>query len=316
MAAFVSSPATTPSANSISSFTIGPFTATAGQPVIVGVASSGGSGFGTPAISDNFAVSYSWTQIVRLNNNSQQYLTYYVGTGGSGGSGTVTVTGITNSASYYFGGHALPLNNVPPGSGLVVIDQSGTAGGSLNNTNAITFPSLTPTSSNDLAIYCVLLNAGLIPNANTPAGFSYLSAVVYPPVPDNLVTAFVQQGPQSGVALAPTTTQSSGGTNYWGTVGILVFGLPDGSVDLAESSSLPSSQLPPIGPPPLTAMLFAPSQVQDFYNTAPKNQPTTQSSADLSSLVGIPSEMLKLDGMKPTNIGESRMYQILPAIPK
>lgn len=108
---------------------------TSGQPIMLAVASSG-----TPAISDTFSTPYTWTRI-----QLEGALSAYVGTGGAGTSGTITVTGSSTVT-----GIAAPCIGASTASGLSAIDHSGgTAGLSATATS----PSLTPSVTGEGAFY-------------------------------------------------------------------------------------------------------------------------------------------------------------------
>jgi hypothetical protein len=109
-----------------------------GQPLIVAIECAGALG-GTITVTDTFATPYTWTQVIEDTVQNEFLL---IGTGGSGSSGTVT---ISNPADSTFG---LDTNMKVFGcagaslaSGLSAIDNSAVSSGSLTS---IVLPVITP----------------------------------------------------------------------------------------------------------------------------------------------------------------------------
>ena len=109
-----------------------------GQPLIVAIGCAGALG-GTITVTDTFATPYTWTQVIE---DTVQNDFLFIGTGGAGTSGTVT---ISNPADSTFG---LDTNmkvfgcaGASTASGLLAIDNSAVSSGS---STSIVLPVITP----------------------------------------------------------------------------------------------------------------------------------------------------------------------------
>ena len=92
---------------------------TSGQPILV--ANLATTNLGATPISDTFSTPYTWTKIDSIAGSSRA-VDLWIGTGGAGTSGVITVVGSNPSA-----GAAIPLSGASTGAGLAAIDVA-TAG--------------------------------------------------------------------------------------------------------------------------------------------------------------------------------------------
>jgi hypothetical protein len=144
---------------------------TSGQPIILYWASINSSAAAplASAISDTFSTPYLWTKVVNgLCPSGYGAGALYVGTGGSGISGTITITYATTIA----GGAAFPCTGASTASGLSAIDAS--ASGTSTNTpygfNSTTIV-LAPTAANEGALVTIV-NQNSINSTSGDAGYA------------------------------------------------------------------------------------------------------------------------------------------------
>jgi hypothetical protein len=97
--------------SSRSSYTLVVSSVTSGQPIFVG---SGCGGHNVSSISDNFSTPYSWTQVEHTTQSD-----LWIGTGGVGSSGTITVT---YGGAYLIGGFAVSCVGASTSAGLGAVD--------------------------------------------------------------------------------------------------------------------------------------------------------------------------------------------------
>ena len=131
---------------------------TSGQPIIL-VHATQGYATALSSIADTFGGHYAWTRVD--GNNTYQDLEIYIGTGGTGTSGTVTVT----APSGIIGGMAVPMIGASTSAGLGAVDVHG---------NTATFGSaiqmgLTPTASYEAILSAMV---GPSPYASYIYGFA------------------------------------------------------------------------------------------------------------------------------------------------
>jgi phage-related protein len=139
-------------ASNRASFTLAISGVTSGQPVIVGVSAFS---FAVSSIADNFATPMTWTRID--GHGTVQFQELWIGTGGVGTSGTITVT---MGGSGACGGWAVSLAGSSTGAGLLAVDVHGNSTG----TGLVTL-SLTPTALGEVAIYTAGIYGGSLPVA-------------------------------------------------------------------------------------------------------------------------------------------------------
>ena len=179
-------------------------TVVSGQPIAVAVVlypASSPSG-----ISDDFPTPYTWTAVGPPETSSGGSIQNYLGTGGAGTSGTVTVAGISTS---YAGGVAVPCIGASTAAGLAAIDVHG---GSSTPTL-----SLIPGAAGEGAFYAAFTAYALAGDPSSPwvnthialSGTEYGDVATY-------------ASPASGSALAVTWTS---GSNYV-TAGLIVKAAP------------------------------------------------------------------------------------------
>lgn len=115
---------------------------TSGQPILLFW--FGWIGSGVTGIADTFSTPYTWTR-VETNSNTGNTVELWIGTGGVGTSGTITVT-----KSGDHGGIAVPCDGASTAAGLLAIDSSDT-----NDATSTTIapPTLTPSAADQGALY-------------------------------------------------------------------------------------------------------------------------------------------------------------------
>jgi hypothetical protein len=169
--------------------------AVAGQPILV--LSYNWDGNVISGITDNFATPHTYVAVESVATGDSE-VELWIGTGGTGTSGTVTVTSLTTSL---WGGMAFPLYGASAGVGLAAVDTHNHASALLTATL-----SLTPTAANEIAIYGAAPDSWSI--ASTP-----------PAPPWAIATQLVNGGevwaagtsylsPANGVALPGTFTDT------------------------------------------------------------------------------------------------------------
>ena len=175
-----------------------------GQPIVV-IHDDISSGADATSITDTFSGHYTWTKIIA--GSLPRTNSVWIGTGGSGTSGTVTV----NFASTYAGGIAIPLAGCSTATGAGAIDASGAA----LSTGSPPFASLslTPTAATEIAVYAVDEGGSTDIPGWLPAGSATYNTMVR-------LRANVLYAPPSGVPLVGTWANS--GSSAWGAVGVIV----------------------------------------------------------------------------------------------
>lgn len=173
-----------------------------GQPIFV---THYGWGTQTPTLSDNFSTPYTWTQVEVQQNNGQD-LWLYIGTGGAGTSGTITVSW---TGTQTFGGSAVACIDASTASGLSALDghSSNTSGASKQA--SWTSPALTPSTAGEGAIYAEA--GGGVEDLSSP----WTNADINNGATIQAVTS-VYPSPPSGSGLTATWTS----TNNWYSVSI------------------------------------------------------------------------------------------------
>jgi hypothetical protein len=182
---------------------------TSGQPILVVHATEAYNTVLT-SIADTFAGHYTYVKVD--GNNTNQDLEIYIGTGGTGTSGTVTIT----APSGAIGGYVIPMIGASTAVGLLAVDVHANATGTYPVQPSI---SMTPTASWEGALVAVLAQypsatgGSWTPSPNFTRGLSYLAQSVED-------TAFYLY-PTSGSALVVTDAVFSG---IWDMVGAVIKG--------------------------------------------------------------------------------------------
>ena len=169
-----------------------------GQPIIV-VHITQGYTTALTSIADTFAGHYTYTR-VDGNNTGTQDLEIYIGTGGTGTSGTVTVT----AASGLIGGAAIPMTGASTSAGLGAVDVHGNTSGSGAGNLGL---SLTPTAAWEGAIFAALTADPYIAGYNPPFPSPY-APIFYGVRPVGEVGCYLY--PTNGVAFTPQLGLSGG----------------------------------------------------------------------------------------------------------
>jgi hypothetical protein len=176
-----------------------------GQPIVI--MHDGGVGPGDiSSITDTFAGHYTWTKIVA--QASSRYQSIWIGTGGTGTSGVITVIGAPADNGEVT--WALSLAGASVGVGAAAVDTSGAAGRLTTQPATL---SLTPSASLEIAIASIdapfatspAIGWSAVQTTSYPAGWQQISAYLYP---------------TSGVALPATWALPTG--SAWDIVGIVV----------------------------------------------------------------------------------------------
>ena len=172
-----------------------------GQPIIV-VHATQGYATALSSIADTFAGHYTYTR-VDGNNTGTQDVEIYIGTGGTGTSGTVTIT----ASSGNIGGYVIPMVGAATGVGLLAIDVHANATGTYPAQPSI---SVTPSAPWEGALIAVLdafpsTVQGFSPTPAWSRALSYSGSSV-----ENTAGYLY---PASGAALTATENTSSGAWN-------------------------------------------------------------------------------------------------------
>ena len=298
---------------SITSLVIPMTNVTSGQPIIVALMGSP-NGVYSYSFSDNFTGHYTWTSIGTQqflsigSGTNRALLQLWIGTGGTGSQGIVTISGLNNNAGGPYGAMAYSAKGASTAPGLAAVDIFGFNNGLSSTPSA---PNVSPSVKGGGILGFVFIGAGGAAGRNIgapmgPVGWENdalpQSTLWTPPngyggaagtlsnVQTGTVNQFSWSGPWSDSWVA-------------GAVVLLPFGYvkPDQSVDLSAPTGIPSETLPPIGPPPLTAFLFAPPLPTEMGPSAPAHVPNTQASVT-PALAGPPiGEMFPPLGPPPIN---------------
>jgi phage-related protein len=182
-------PTTNPlSAGVRSTYTLSLSGVVSGQPIIV---VHDGANSAASGITDTFAGhAYTWTRVQQLAG-----MDMWIGTGGSGTSGVLTVT-VAPGGGDFCGGWAFPLVGASLGAGLAAVDVYGDSAG----TAAVTL-SLTPTAAGELAMYAAGSSVGY-PIVATPAAPWASTRLLSAASSSVIGDAERYLSPPSGVALA------------------------------------------------------------------------------------------------------------------
>jgi hypothetical protein len=159
-------------------------------------------------ISDTFTTPYTWTAVDSPVNTTYTIgARSYIGTGGAGTSGTITLT----SADLNTAGCAIPLLNASTAAALAAVDVHGSNNG-ISTTPSL---SLTPSAANECALLAAFTDGAYfmtIPGS----GWAHIPFLISGSYCADVAIAVA---PASGVALANTWTNASTG---WVTLGMIV----------------------------------------------------------------------------------------------
>ena len=141
--------------SAVTSYTLSLSGVTSGQPCLVLQTCPGGAtgkSSTISGISDNFSTPYSWTQVISATGGQSETLCIWIGTGGAGTSGTITVSCTSGTPSAC----AVSCTGASTASGLSAVDTSNytTSSGS---TSAF-LPSITPSASGEGAFAAISIN--------------------------------------------------------------------------------------------------------------------------------------------------------------
>ena len=212
---------------------------TSGQPLIV-IHATQGYTTALTSIADTFGGHYTYVR-VDGNNTGTQDLEIYVGTGGTGTSGTVTVT----APSGLIGGYVFPMTGASVGVGLATIDVHGNQSGTFPTPTTL---QLTPTAPAEAAIFASLSAYPL--TGGVPLGYAALNNIVYLGTIVGNVAELAN--PSSGIA-TPSSWTSAGAT--WNAVGAVIKGtgtpvtLSPNNIGTARAEKLTIDILGPLANP-------------------------------------------------------------------
>ena len=195
--------------------------AVSGQPIMV--CSTSRSLVYVSSISDNFSTPYTWTRV-----DTTPGMDLWIGTGGVGTSGTVTVQ---YGSTYFIGGFAVPCLGASLASGLAAIDVHA------NATDSTAYPTLSLTASAVadgmvVGCRCDIINAQAPSPPWVESFATYYGYVLY-----HLAT----YNPAPLSALSATWTQTN--ANTWGTVGAMVKAAAGSALPAALSLTNPGTVL-------------------------------------------------------------------------
>ena len=203
----------TPVVNTMSSrtsFTLAMSGVTTGQPILV--MTYGWSVAGASGITDDFATPYTWTKVVQKNTVNSTNTEVWIGTGGAGTSGTLTVA--RDGAAVTWGGIGTALAGASTAAGAGAIDSSGSSSSASDVT--LTPAPLTPSAAGQGALYAW--------------GGAFYNPTDYPDAPwasTDLQTGATKTAGQATYA-SPTaseslaTTWTSAGAGAWNSVSVMV----------------------------------------------------------------------------------------------
>ena len=151
---------------------------TSGQPILLFHMNLGGNYLGANPIVDNFVTPYNWQRITGVKQT--RALEAWIGTGGAGTGGTITVT--TGDSVNTTTGLAVPAQGASTAAGLGAVDVSGVA--SSASTVTIAMPVLLTGPAGDAVFYVcsqgsVALQTGTYINVYPFAESTGLSALFY-----------------------------------------------------------------------------------------------------------------------------------------
>jgi hypothetical protein len=177
-----------------------------GTPLLVGFIGQEAAA-GITSIADSFGGHYTFTKVESNYDATSQYdLELWIATGGTGTSGTVTIT----CSSSWSGGWVVPLFGASASAGLLAVDVHGQTGGGAGAGYTTVTQSLTPTAAGELAVYAMCVTVGtVISGPAAPWVPKPLSGWGVPTMYAGILDMYAS--PASGVALAATWSQSVAG---------------------------------------------------------------------------------------------------------
>lgn len=178
-----------------------------GQPILVVHATQGYNTVLT-SIADTFSTPYTYVKVD--GNNTTQDLEIYIGTGGVGTSGTVTVT----APSGLIGGLVIPMQGASTAAGLSAINTNGNSNGAASPPSL----SLTPTAVGEGALYAFLTDSPYSPAPTFPVP-NISTAILYSGGAVGRVGQYLY--PANGVALA---VAGVGNLPHWESAGAIIKG--------------------------------------------------------------------------------------------
>jgi hypothetical protein len=172
---------------------------TSGQPIIL-VWGTLNFNVDTVTIADTFSTPYTWTRIDAGTSGSGYGCETWIGTGGAGTSGTITITtGLTNSQP---GSVAIPCIGASTAAGLGAVDVHSMGTNSASTT--IASVSLTPTAAGEGAFY-----------VGGQAAFSSPAITASPSSPWTSTAVTWSGATYMSVATEPSPTSGSALTTSW-----------------------------------------------------------------------------------------------------
>jgi hypothetical protein len=181
---------------------------TSGQPVVAVAFFYTGTSLPS-GISDTFATPYTWTMIVESNSNYPASL--WIGTGGAGTSGTVTVSGPNGR----WGGYCVPCIGASSGAGSAAVDTSASSNGTTSNPSA---PTLTTSAAGE-GLVCVI-NIGNPAYSASGPGSPWTSTAVTLGGAEVAVGATYPAAPSG--SSSPSWTATIDPTDGWDAVGAAI----------------------------------------------------------------------------------------------
>ena len=140
-------------------------TAVSGQPIIVCSTSFQQSRI-VNSITDNFSTPYAWVQVCGTTSDPDRTIEIWIGTGGAGTSGVITVN-TSATGGYPMSGYAVSCLGASTNAGLAAIDVSNTS--NTGNSTTMTTAAVTPSAANNGAVAFVSNGANSSINADPGA---------------------------------------------------------------------------------------------------------------------------------------------------
>jgi hypothetical protein len=193
---------------------------TSGQPILLAHVAQGATS-AVSGIADTFATPYTWTKVE--SQATYQDVELWIGTGGVGTSGTITVT----AASAAIGGMAQPFTGASTAAGLLAIDVHGhNSAANPGSGNPLMTLSLTPTAAGEAIVFVANQNNENIGFPDVLPSFppgNILYGINYTAGPSSPMCFFRWLNPTSGAAfnMSVDTNPATGG---WATVGAVLKG--------------------------------------------------------------------------------------------
>ena len=318
--------------NNITSLTVPMTNVISGQPIIIALMGEPNTAAITPTFADTFGTHYTYTRIgptqyTGSGVGTRAYLSLWIATGGAGDHGVITISGLPANSSGPFGAMAYSAINASTATGLLAVD---TFSFNVGQSAVVAAPTVDATYPNSGALGFGYIGSygsftyAIGPPTGTPFAPADLLLNTYNGGAGGVGGAAVDL---SNVAQsAPINYSWTGGaSNFWvaGAVILLPAGYSSTSALGVEPSSqigIPSETLPPIGPPPLTAMLFQPPMPTEMGPSAPAHVPNTASSVELYDgppvgeifpPIGPPPLTAFLFGRDPGNYGDGGASSII-----